>query len=62
MIERNLLIAYFAMAGFMGGLGATLFLWRFVGPEHSGVVLGFNQIWFWFVFTNVGAALVAFWA
>lgn len=62
MSERKLLISYFALAGFIGGLGATLFLWRFVGPEHSGVVLGFRQAWLWFAFPVVGAALSAFWA
>jgi len=62
MSERNLLISYFASAGFVGGLAATLFLWRFVGPEHSRVVLGFSQLWFWFAFPVVGAALSAFWA
>ena len=50
------------MAGLVGGLGATIVLWRFVGPEHSGVVLGFSQSWFWFAFPVVGAALSAFWA
>jgi hypothetical protein len=62
MSERNLLISYFALAGLVGGLGATLFLWHFVGPEYSGAVLGFRHIWFWFVFPVVGAALSAFWA
>lgn len=62
MSERKLLIAYFALAGFLGGLGATFFLWRFVGHMHSRVVLGFGEAWLWLVFPIVGAALSAFWA
>lgn len=62
MSERNLLLSYFALAGLVGGLGATLFLWRFVGPEKSGVVLGFTQSWLWFAFPAVAAVLSAFWA
>lgn len=62
MRERSLLISYFALAGLLGGVGATVFLWRTVGPEHSGVVLGFSQRWPWFVFPVIGAVLSAFWA
>lgn len=62
MTERNLLISFFAFAGFTGALVSTLFLYKFVGPEHSRVVLGFRQHWLWFTFPIVGAALSAFWA
>jgi hypothetical protein len=62
MSERKLLISYFALAGLVGGLGATVVLWYFVGPEHSGAVLGFSEGWFWFAFPVVGAALAVFWA
>ena len=62
MSERNLLVSYFTLAGLVGGLAVTIFLWRFVGPENSGIVLGFNQSWFWFAFPVVGAGLSAFWA
>ena len=46
----------------MGGLGATLVLWGFVGPTNSYVVLGFRQLWIWFAFPIVGGVLSGFWA
>ena len=51
------LFTYYFLAGLIGGIGGSVFLWFFVGPEHSYVVLGFRQSWFFYLFPFVGAVL-----
>jgi len=51
------LFTYFFLAGLIGGIGGSVFLWFFVGPENSYVVLGFRQSWFFYLFPFVGAIL-----
>ena len=39
-----------------------MFLWFFVGPESSDVVLGFREAWLFLAFPVVGSTLAVFWA
>ena len=54
----------FSVGGLVAGIGATLFLWFFVGAEASFAVLGFRDARFYFAFPPTAALIagaVAWW-
>ena len=55
-------LQYFLVAGFLGGVGGTVFLWQYVGPDHSYLVVGLRERWMLLAFPFVGAFLSGFWA
>ncbi len=62
MDYRKQLFGYFGIAGFLGALGGTVFLWQFYGLENSNILFGVRQSWPFFVLPFVGALVAGFWA
>ncbi len=62
MALKQKVFYFFLFAGFIGGLGATVFLWNLTEPDNQYVVLGFRERWIFYTFPFVGALLSGFWA